>query len=184
MIQPTLNAYIAHKFAGAELEPGLKEGAFYDPVNFTFPAGCHICEVEVDPQTGIVSGDASRLQQIVWNLLANAIKFTRATPQIHVCAEQKGQEWVFGVRDNGIGIEPQYTERIFEVFRRLHTRSEYPGTGIGLAICKKVIETHGGRMWIESEYGKGSTFYFTLPDNYTLVQGNSPSPQRLKSIDS
>ena len=129
-------------------------------------------------------GDATQLGQVLQNLLANAIKFTRATPQIHVCAEQKGQEWVFGVRDNGIGIEPQYTERIFEVFRRLHTRSEYPGTGIGLAICKRVIETHGGRMWIESEYGKGSTFYFTLPDNYMLVQGNSSSPQRLKSIDS
>jgi PAS domain S-box-containing protein len=112
-----------------------------------------------------IMGDATQLGQVVQNLLANAIKFTDAVPQIHVWAERKGQEWVFGVRDNGIGIEPQYTARIFEVFQRLHSRNEYPGTGIGLAICKKVVEAHGGRMWIESEYGKGSTFYFTLPSD-------------------
>ena len=120
-----------------------------------------------------IMGDATQLGQVVQNLLANAIKFTRAAPQIHVWAERKGQEWVFGVRDNGIGIEPEYTARIFEVFQRLHSRNEYSGTGIGLAICKKVIDAHGGRMWLESEYGKGSTFYFSLPDTYPLDQGDT-----------
>ncbi len=111
-----------------------------------------------------VLADESQLLLVFRNLIDNAIKFrSEAPPKIHISAMQIGQEWVFSVRDNGIGIEPQYFDRIFMMFHPIHNKRKYPGTGIGLAMCKKIIERHGGRIWFESKAGKGSTFYFTIP---------------------
>jgi len=120
----------------------------------------HLPEVVVDP---------IQLSQLLQNLISNAIKFRgEKKPRIHISAERNGKEWVFSVSDNGIGIPAEYKERIFEIFQRLHNKKEYPGTGIGLATCKKILERHGGRIWVKSEIGKGSTFYFTIPDRDNL----------------
>ena len=120
-------------------------------------------EVSHDPLP-MVQADGLQLVQLLQNLIANAIKFHGdAAPKVHVSAERQNQEVLFCVRDEGIGFEPQYAERIFQVFQRLHGKSQYPGTGIGLAICKKIVERHGGRIWVESQPGQGAKFYFTLP---------------------
>jgi light-regulated signal transduction histidine kinase (bacteriophytochrome) len=112
-----------------------------------------------------VSGDATRLKQVFQNLIGNALKFRDSTPpRVHVSAQYLNGQWQFAVRDNGIGIDPAQSGQLFQVFQRLHTHHEYPGTGIGLAICKKIVERHGGRIWVESRPGEGSTFYFTIDE--------------------
>jgi light-regulated signal transduction histidine kinase (bacteriophytochrome) len=111
-----------------------------------------------------VRGDELQLSQLFQNLIGNALKFRgQSVPRVHVSAVETRADWEISVRDNGIGIEPQYFERIFMVFQRLHTKGDYPGTGIGLAICKKVVERHGGHISVESTPGEGSRFQFTLP---------------------
>ena len=111
-----------------------------------------------------VQGDPVQLTQVFQNLIGNAIKFRSSSPpRIDARAERLDGQWLFIIRDNGIGIDPKFFDRIFEIFQRLHTRHEYPGTGIGLAICKKIIERHGGRIWVESVAAQGSCFFFTLP---------------------
>jgi PAS domain S-box-containing protein len=112
----------------------------------------------------VVYADEVQMAQVFQNLLGNAMKFRNSgTPHINVSAEMKDNEWLIRVADNGIGIDPKYFDRIFDIFKRLHTKEEYMGTGIGLAICKKIIERHKGRIWVDSEPGKGSSFYFTIP---------------------
>jgi len=111
-----------------------------------------------------VMADEIQLVQLFQNLISNAIKFHgKEQPRVHISAEDKDDRWLFSVRDNGISFDPEYKDRIFAVFQRLSTRDKYPGTGIGLAICKKIVERHNGRIWVDAEPGKGSTFYFTIP---------------------
>ena len=110
-----------------------------------------------------VAADATQLSQVFQNLIGNAIKYCRETPRVAISAQREGAEWLFSVRDNGVGMDAADAERIFDIFQRAHAAAEYPGTGIGLAICKKTIERHGGRIWAESCVGKGTTFKFTLP---------------------
>ncbi len=115
----------------------------------------------------VINGDEAQIFRLFQNIIQNGIKFRRegVKPHITISFEKSGKEYIFIIKDNGIGIEEQYFERIFIIFQRLHTREEYPGTGIGLSICKRIVERHGGRIWIESKQGEGSSFCFTIPEN-------------------
>jgi PAS domain S-box-containing protein len=132
-----------------DLEPAIEAG------------GAHVTS---DPLP-VVSADAAQLAQVFQNLIVNALKFHGSElPHIHISATPGEIGWVISVRDNGIGIEPEFFSRIFAIFQRLHSRAQYPGTGIGLSICKKVVERHGGRIWVQSEPGQGTAFFFSLPE--------------------
>lgn len=140
-------------------------GLIYDRVTGDLMASIDSNQAEITrgflPQ---VTADPSQMIQLMQNLIGNAIKFRGSQPpKIHVEAENIGDEWVFCVSDNGIGIEPEYSERIFVIFQRLQDRTQYPGTGIGLSICKRIVERHEGKIWVESQPGKGARFFFTLP---------------------
>jgi light-regulated signal transduction histidine kinase (bacteriophytochrome) len=105
-----------------------------------------------------------QLEQLFQNLIGNAIRYRGSdAPRIHVAAARQRDKWLFSVQDNGIGIDPQYKEQVFGIFKRLHSAAEYPGTGMGLAICQRIVQRAGGRIWVESELGRGSTFFFTIP---------------------
>lgn len=132
-----------------------------------------VTQAEITEQGAVVTheplptlmAERNTLVLVFAHLINNAVKFRRAAPpHVHITARRIGDLWTFAVQDNGIGIEPQYIGRLFVIFRRLHSRAHYPGTGIGLALCKRIVERHGGRIWVESEPGTGSTFYFTLPE--------------------
>lgn len=123
----------------------------------------HGARIERGPMP-TVSCDRGQVRQLVQNLIANALKFRgKSVPHIRVTAERQKDWWLLSVADNGMGIGPEYKEKVFEIFKRLHRAEEYGGTGIGLAVCRKIVERHGGRIWVESEEGEGATFTFTLP---------------------
>lgn len=127
-----------------------------------------------------VAADRPQLAQVMQNLIGNGLTYRgEEPPRVHVSAERGDGEWIVAVRDNGMGIDPKYHERVFEIFRRLHNQKEFAGTGIGLAICRRVIEGHGGRIWLDSTPGKGSTFYFTIPD--TRSDDHEHRPRRRAS---
>jgi two-component system, chemotaxis family, sensor kinase Cph1 len=125
-----------------------------------------ICETEAEVTSGelpTVLGDLTQLVQLFQNLVGNGIKYRGAfRPRIHISAKRQKGEWLFSVTDNGIGIDPEHHERVFELFRRLHTQKAFPGDGIGLTLCRRIVGRHGGKIWLESELGKGSTFFFTI----------------------
>ena len=142
------------------------------PVQSSFEEAVRNLETSIKESGAVIThdvlpeleADPNQLTQLFQNLMGNAIKFrSRSGPKIHVSAENKDGEWRLGVQDDGIGIAPEYRERIFVIFQRLNSKQEYPGTGIGLAICKKIMDTHGGKIWVEAKAGPGTTFLFTFP---------------------
>jgi signal transduction histidine kinase len=112
----------------------------------------------------VVNGDDIQLGQLFQNLIGNALKYHNGNaPTVHIGCQRRDNDWLISISDNGIGIDPRFAAKIFVIFQRLHNREQYPGTGIGLALCKRIVDRHGGKIWVDSEPGKGSTFYFTLP---------------------
>jgi hypothetical protein len=142
------------------------------PCNDLFDMTVATLQVNIDEARGHITrddlptvyADTTQLEQLFLNLLGNALKFRGDDPpEVHVSVKQDQGNWLFTVTDNGIGLDMKFADRIFQMFQRLHSIGEYPGTGIGLALCKKIVERHKGHIWVESEPGHGTTFYFTLP---------------------
>jgi light-regulated signal transduction histidine kinase (bacteriophytochrome) len=165
-----IRALLAYARAGGCLERTPVDcNALVEECLANLNADVEACGAQISRQAlPVVQGDAGRLLQLFQNLIANALKYRdrsgRVQPKINIHAAQQPQQWLFCVEDNGIGIGPTHLEDIFACFKRLHGQNEYPGSGIGLATCKKIVECHGGRIWVESELGKGSRFCFTLPE--------------------
>ncbi|MGB5079929.1 MAG: ATP-binding protein [Burkholderiales bacterium] len=159
-----LLAYSRVGTRGSEFKPADGEAVLYKALaNLRAATEASGAAITHDPLPTLTA-DESQLVQLLQNLIGNAIKFKGSeTPRIHVGAKEEDGAWVLSIKDNGIGIDPQYFERIFILFQRLHGKAEYPGTGIGLAICKKIVDRHGGRIWVESKLGHGCCFYFSLP---------------------
>ncbi len=151
---------------GKEFEPADVEAVFEKILENLRVAIEDSGAVVTHGQLPVITADSTQISQLMQNLISNAIKFRgEQPPRVHVQAERRDSEWLFSVSDNGIGIEPEFADRIFVIFQRLHGRTEYPGTGIGLAVCKRIVGRHGGRLWVESEPSRGATFKFTIPDN-------------------
>jgi PAS domain S-box-containing protein len=164
LIQELL-AYSRVGTRGKRPEPADCEQVLARTLNNLKPAISEAGAVITHDQLPTILADDTQLLQVFQNLIGNAIKFRRdEPPQIHLSAIKNKDEWIFSVKDNGIGIESRHLDRIFVIFQRLHKRADYEGTGMGLAIVKKVVERHGGRIWVESELGVGTTFYFTMPE--------------------
>jgi len=159
-----LLAYSRVRTRGKEMEPTDSHSALGEALANLSAMVQESGAIITNDDLPVVKADKSQLIQLFQNLISNAIKFcSEDVPHIHISAEKQDNEWLFSVKDNGIGIEPQYYDKIFEIFKRLQRDEKYPGTGIGLAICKRIVERHNGRIWVESEPGKGSVFYFTIP---------------------
>lgn len=166
-MQSLINALLEYSRVGrkeqpSRVSPGLALAQALENLRSAIEEAGAVVTSDALPEVVI---DGRQLTQVFQNLVGNAVKFRRpdVTPRIHVSARLDGDEAEFGVHDNGIGLDPRHADRIFVIFQRLHTREEYSGTGIGLSIAKKVIDRAGGRIWVESEPGQGSTFLFTLP---------------------
>ena len=133
-------------------------------INLKVPIEKNNAVITHDPLPTIKGNEQFKFQ-LFQNLIGNAIKYrSQETPKIHISATKENNQYLFSIKDNGIGMSPDHLERIFTIFQRLHTHAEYEGTGIGLAIAQKIVHQQGGQIWVESELGKGSTFYFTIPD--------------------
>ncbi|HJY07398.1 MAG TPA: ATP-binding protein, partial [Bryobacteraceae bacterium] len=160
-----LRAYTQASMTGQEATEDIDAGEILDKALMNLGATINQSEASITrTDLPCVRMYEFQLEQVFQNLIGNAIRYRASTPpRIHVAAVQRGTEWLFSVQDNGIGIDPQYKEQIFGIFKRLHSTSEYPGTGMGLAICERIIQRSGGRIWVESEVGQGSTFFFTIP---------------------
>ena len=193
-LDPEADEFIAYAVDGANRMRGLIDdlltysrvsrlGKPFEPTNLesTLDAALKNLKVSIAENGAVVThdklpvvmADGGQLVQLLQNLIGNAIKFHgKELPRVHVSAKSQEKDYLFSVKDNGIGIAPEYYNRLFKIFQRLHTREEYPGLGIGLAVCKRIVERHGGRIWIESQVGKGSTIYFTLNKQKGVIKQN------------